>query len=167
MGAERVVASLQDSFFAGAGQDQGGVLGTEPLAEAQNTGNNLPAGFQRVLDAVQVPEADVAGAAVVLVQVLAEVVEDCAVPAGDTGAVVVDVVQLGQGDFPGFRFGIPEDVFPDAVVSARVEQAAFSFQPVAAGPPVLLLVSAPVIWACRCGLCIVRSTCRCPCRTRL
>ena len=96
-----VVPVFEDPLVARAGQDQGGVVAAETLAQAQDAGEDLLGRDQGIVDEVHVAQADVAGAAVVLLERLAEVLQDRPVPADGAGAVAVHPVELGQGDLLG------------------------------------------------------------------
>ena len=77
---------FDDALLLGAGEHLGRVVAAEALAEPHDARQDFLGEHERLVDEVELAEADVAGAAVVAVELLAEVLDERAVAAGGAGA---------------------------------------------------------------------------------
>ncbi len=139
-GAEFIVPGAEDALVFGAGEDGGGIVAAETLFEPPDAGDDFLGDDQRVGHGGEVADTDIAGGTVGFVELLTEVMEQGLMAAGETGAVVVHVVEFLPGDIGGFRIEVLHEEFPDIEVVAAVEQAAFGFKPIPAGPTGFLLI---------------------------
>ncbi len=139
-GAEPVVTQLQDPLIFRAAEHLGRVIAAEPLLEPHHAGEDLLTDRPRVVDQVQLAETDIARVARGRLELLAEVLDDGAVPALHAAAEIQHGGQGFQGSLARCRFGLFDDASPNAVVPAGEEQAALGFQAVAPGAAAFLLV---------------------------
>ena len=87
------MAARSDTLGGGAAQDAGHVAGAEALADAGHARQYLAGDGHRGGHRLELAEAVVAGAALVLGQGLTEVADQVAVPAADAGRVALHVAQ--------------------------------------------------------------------------
>jgi hypothetical protein len=106
---------------------------------ADYTGQDL-APQPAVRDTLDFPKTDIARTAVFLIQVLAEISENCAMPAGDSAAIAVHLSQFRSADIVRLRFRLFEDALPCQVVGPRIQDDAFGFQSIPSCAPAFLLV---------------------------
>jgi hypothetical protein len=136
VGRELVVAVLADALRVGAAQDVGDVGAAEALAAADHAGEDLLRDHERLVDALQLAEADVARAAraVRRRERLAEVRGEEAVAAGRAAREGEHLAD------PAHRLVVVDQRLPRVEVGRRVEHHALGRQPVAAGAAALLHV---------------------------
>ena len=111
----------------------------EALLDARHARADLLRQDQRIVDALDLAEADVAGAAVAALVGLAEVLDQRLVPALEGAGVALHLAQVGDVGFAQLARQL-HDPAPLQEVGGRVEQQALGGEAVAAGAAGLLLV---------------------------
>ena len=111
----------------------------EALLDARHARADLLRQDQRIVDALDLAEADVAGAAVAALVGLAEVLDQRLVPALERAGVALHLAQVGDVGFAQLARQL-HDPAPLQEVGGRVEQQALGGEAVAAGAAGLLLV---------------------------
>ena len=141
VGGELVVLFFADACGVGADEDIAEVDEAEALAGVLDGGEE-EAGFGGGVGLLVAAGADIAGAAVFLRVVFAEVAEDGVAAAGGGGGEAFDVAEEAVG---AFAFGVVGDLVDEVAVflsiAAGVEEEAVGRFAVAAGAPGFLVVA--------------------------
>ena len=132
---------FDDALLLGAGEHLGRVVAAEALAEPHDAREDFLGEHQRLVDEVELAEAHVAGAAVVAVELLAEVLDERAMPADRSPP---QNAAIASSDFEGAGRGVGVALLdehpPHRRVAAAVQQQAVGLEPVAARAAALLHV---------------------------
>ncbi|MNX86286.1 hypothetical protein D3C86_1181620 [compost metagenome] len=140
VGAELVVAVLEELGGLGSLEDLGHVARAEALLDPDDAREDLLGHHQRVRQDRVLAEADVAGPAVLALELLAEVAHQEAVPAGERPAEAVHLVDLVEGEAVVVGPGLALDGAPGHGVGGTVQEHALGVEAIAARAARLLLV---------------------------
>ena len=122
-----------------AAQHVGDVRGAEALADPRHARQDLPRHGHRIGDALELAEAVIARAAVVLVEGLAEIADQPLVAAADAGRIALDVAQQPAARLRQLAV-LLEHHAPFQEIRARGDQHALGLEPVPACPSRFLLI---------------------------
>src|SRR5690606_37464983 len=128
-----------DRFGVAAAEHGRDVRRSESLADPRDARQDLPCHGYGVLDELELAQTDIAGAAVVLPVLLAEVIHQVTVAAPHRRGISLHVRQQTTRARRELAVALEHDA-PLHEGGGRVAQHALGFEPIAAGPARLLLL---------------------------